>query len=98
LVELCAALKYIHEEGIIHRDLKSANIYLKDYATINICNFDWAYDLKTEKADHVTCSVQVGTPFVLFFFFEFFFFLKGTIMHLRYSPTLDIRIRVICGL
>lgn len=40
--QICEGLKYLHDNGVIHRDLKSANILLNDDLELVICDFGLA--------------------------------------------------------
>ena len=39
LTQLCTGLHYAHEQGIVHRDVKPANIWLMDDGTIKLLDF-----------------------------------------------------------
>jgi serine/threonine protein kinase len=39
LVQLCTGLHYAHEQGIVHRDVKPANIWLMEDGTIKLLDF-----------------------------------------------------------
>jgi serine/threonine-protein kinase len=39
MVQLCTGLHYAHEQGIVHRDVKPANIWLMDDGTIKLLDF-----------------------------------------------------------
>jgi serine/threonine-protein kinase len=39
LVQLCTGLHYAHEQGIVHRDVKPANIWLMDDGTVKLLDF-----------------------------------------------------------
>lgn len=38
-MQICLALKYVHDNKIIHRDLKSSNILLKSDGTVLLADF-----------------------------------------------------------
>ena len=42
LVELCMGVKYMHDRGIIHRDLKAENVLLTDQNVCKICDLGWS--------------------------------------------------------
>lgn len=60
--QICLAIKHIHDKKILHRDLKSQNIFLSDNGLIKLGDFGIAKCLNftMEKA----CTI-VGTPYYL---------------------------------
>jgi len=60
--QICLALKHVHDRKILHRDLKSQNIFLTKDNTIKLGDFGIARVLSNtfEKA-----KTMVGTPFYL---------------------------------
>lgn len=60
--QMCLALKHVHDKKIIHRDIKSSNVFLKKDNTILLGDFGIAKKLKftDEKAQS-----QIGTPYYL---------------------------------
>lgn len=59
-VQICLAVKYIHDRKIIHRDLKTSNIFLLKNKIIKLGDFGFA------KALNSTCDqakTQLGTPY-----------------------------------
>jgi protein-serine/threonine kinase len=57
--EVAIALKYVHEAGIIHRDIKCANILVTEDGRIQLCDFGISGVLENEVSKR---STIVGTP------------------------------------
>jgi serine/threonine protein kinase len=62
LCQLCLALRYLHQKGVLHRDIKSQNIFLCAKDRIKIGDFGISKIL--DKSCKLTSSF-VGTPFYL---------------------------------
>jgi serine/threonine protein kinase len=60
---MCNALDDIHNNHIIHRDIKTANILMKDEITVNICDFGCAHQITS--GNDTTFRSFAGTPFVI---------------------------------
>ncbi|XP_061733864.1 serine/threonine-protein kinase Nek3 isoform X3 [Nerophis ophidion] len=58
--EMCAGASHIHEKRVLHRDLKSKNIFLTDEGTIKLGDFGSACVLSSAEA--YACT-YVGTPY-----------------------------------
>jgi serine/threonine protein kinase len=58
--ELALGLKFIHEAGVIHRDLKCNNILVLEDGRVQLCDFGVSGSLEPEIAKR---STIVGTPF-----------------------------------
>ena len=65
MVEVCKAIQYAHEQGVIHRDLKPSNIILEGYKPI-IMDFGLAKidhsDQKLSKSGEVMGTLQYMPP------------------------------------
>ncbi|XP_061192835.1 serine/threonine-protein kinase Nek3-like [Saccostrea echinata] len=61
-VQMCMALQYIHKQNILHRDLKSQNIFLTSKSIVKVGDFGIARVLKDSSDLAVT---TIGTPFYL---------------------------------
>lgn len=59
LTQILYGLNYIHKKGIVHRNLKSKNIFLTKSRTIKICDFNSCCILEKKQM----AQTQIGTPF-----------------------------------
>jgi NIMA (never in mitosis gene a)-related kinase len=60
--QICLALKHVHDRKILHRDLKSQNIFLTDRGMIKLGDFGIARVLSDTRSKAQTV---VGTPYYL---------------------------------
>ncbi|PSN69720.1 kinase-like protein [Corynespora cassiicola Philippines] len=58
--ELALGLKYVHEAGVLHRDLKCNNILILEDGRVQLCDFGVSGTLEPEIAKR---STIVGTPY-----------------------------------
>ncbi|MED6276814.1 hypothetical protein CHARACLAT_006780 [Characodon lateralis] len=58
--QMCAGAKYIHDKRVLHRDLKSKNVFLADDGSVKLGDFGSACILNSSKAYAYT---YVGTPY-----------------------------------
>ncbi|XP_074496480.1 serine/threonine-protein kinase Nek3 [Sebastes fasciatus] len=58
--QMCVAAQHIHNKRVLHRDLKSKNIFLTDNGTIKLGDFGSACILNSSKA---YAHTYVGTPY-----------------------------------
>ena len=61
-LQTALALKHIHDRKILHRDIKTQNIFLTKMNLVKLGDFGIAKDLATTMAKALT---QIGTPFSL---------------------------------
>lgn len=60
LLQMCHGLQSLHEKNILHRDLKSANVFMMSEKHVKLGDFGVAKVLKTDDA---LARTQVGTPY-----------------------------------
>lgn len=58
--ELLMALKYIHKDNVIHRDIKAANVLITNDGQVKLCDFGVAAQLNQASAKRQTMA---GTPY-----------------------------------
>eukprot|EP01038_Epipyxis_sp_PR26KG_P005433 gene5433-7526_t len=61
-VQLCLAIKHIHDRKILHRDLKSQNIFLTSTGLLKLGDFGVSRVLSNTTA---LASTQIGTPYFM---------------------------------
>ena len=62
--QICDALQYAHDQGIVHRDIKPENVLLDRTGRVKIADFGLAKLLSTSPADFTLTHTQqvMGTP------------------------------------
>ena len=61
-MQICLALEYIHSRKVLHRDIKTANIFLTEDNTIKIGDFGISKVLEST----LECAMTVvGTPYYM---------------------------------
>ena len=61
--QICDALQYAHEEGVVHRDIKPENILLDRKGRLKIADFGLAKITGADQATNLTMTNMVmGTP------------------------------------
>ena len=61
-VQICLAIKHIHDRKILHRDLKCANIFLTKKGIVKLGDFGIA---KVLRGTSDLASTQIGTPYFM---------------------------------
>jgi NIMA (never in mitosis gene a)-related kinase len=61
-VQMCLALKHIHQKNVLHRDIKSQNVFMTQTGIVKLGDFGVAKVLENTMAKAQT---QIGTPFYL---------------------------------
>jgi serine/threonine protein kinase len=63
VIQVCGAVKYLHHRHIVHRDLKTGNLFLDDNMNVKVGDFGLAALLVTEKEMEVRRrTTMCGTP------------------------------------
>ena len=70
-LQVLLALEFIHQKKILHRDIKTSNIFLKSDGTVKIGDFGIAKSLENTNEKALTV---IGTPYYMRLTLKLFFF------------------------
>lgn len=64
VTQVCEALQYAHGNGVVHRDVKPANILIDEAGTVKVADFGLAKKLGLDPEGHTLTSASdaLGTP------------------------------------
>ncbi|VDO02521.1 unnamed protein product [Rodentolepis nana] len=61
IAEIMCGLEYIHQMGVVHRDVKPENILLSEGGHVIIIDFDMAYELQPDPLQKIPSVIGAGT-------------------------------------
>jgi serine/threonine protein kinase len=61
IYDTAVGMKYIHSKGVMHRDLKSANLLLDDKGRVKLSDFGISFATSTHTSTHTSTSMSAGT-------------------------------------
>jgi serine/threonine-protein kinase len=60
--QLCAAMAYMHSQGVVHRDLKPENLLITAEGKVKLMDFGIALDESARRLTWTGLSTTIGTP------------------------------------
>lgn len=55
-IQVCQAVKFLHDNSIIHRDIKPENILLDENLNAKLCDFGWSAEAKIDETRLTFCG------------------------------------------
>jgi len=62
IIQICGAVKYLHTRSVVHRDLKTGNIFLDRDMNIKVGDFGLAAVVISQKDLGIRRTTMCGTP------------------------------------